>query len=150
VTQAVASTRSNVSLYQQQLIQQRAELSQYEARVDAFMMNNKMAVACIVAGFGGAGVLLDDSNQFTQEAKDIAAVVTVIAGIYALMYPEEIAFVGDQLMQANANYKTMERNIASTNQYLQAQLSQLQQEEQQLASLDQQSESIRSQLMALN
>lgn len=112
--------KSRLNDHKSRKFQLESKLADYEQRVEAYLMDHKMAVASIAAGFGGAAVAFDPNNQFNQEVKDVAAIVGTIAAVYALFNMDELIEVGDVLLQADVNVRSLEsqiRNVES-NIYL--------------------------------
>lgn len=115
--QQVLELRSSSHQSETRLKSLRSELADYEGRVQAFMMNHKMATAALMAGTGGAAVALDPNNEFSDEARQIGGIIGVIAGVYCFENSEECARVGDQLVQASArvdDYKSQIRLAEET------------------------------------
>ena len=108
---SLTNEESKLVDFSRRKFQLESELTDYERKVEAYLMNHKMAVASIVAGFGGSAVAMDTSNEFTTEMKEVAAIVGVIGAVYALFNMDEIIEVGDVLMQADTNVKNIERAI---------------------------------------
>lgn len=78
-----------------------AEAAALRSDVLSYMARHKLAVAALAAGAGGAGVAFDQSNTFSSEAKQTAAVVAGVAAIYALGNAAEVAAVGTTLWDAD-------------------------------------------------
>jgi chromosome segregation ATPase len=94
---------SNLELQQNQL---ETEIRTHHGKVESFMMAHKVAIACM----GAVGVGLDEKNQYSKDAKDIAGAVTVACGIGFLSnneFRKEIFFVIDQLTQADSYAKNL-------------------------------------------
>jgi hypothetical protein len=149
LNRTIEGRRSQVAYLDQQVTRQSHELAQFRARVEAFMMDHKMAIAALVIGGGGIGVALNEGNAFTPDEQWLGGIAAFLAIAYALGNAEEVVFVADQLIQADAHFKRLERQLHGTAGQLQAERTQLQQEEQQLAALVQKSGEIRAQLAAL-
>ena len=114
----LAQQKAKLNAAEQRKYQLESELGDYQRQIEAYLMNHKMAVASIVAGFGGSAVAMDTSNRFSGEMKDVAAVVGVIGALYALVNMEEIIEVGDVLMQADHNVTNLETAIERTENEL--------------------------------
>jgi septal ring factor EnvC (AmiA/AmiB activator) len=56
------------------------ELSEYNNKVKAYMLENKTEVACM----GAFGMSLDKTNEYSKDAKDVAALVTLGCGMGVL------------------------------------------------------------------
>lgn len=63
-SQAVSNRKNKVGYLEQQLLTHRSDLSDYKMRVEAYMMNHKMAIAAIGAGVVGTGWLLIPPTSF--------------------------------------------------------------------------------------
>ena len=80
------------------------ELSEYNAKVKAYMLDNKTEVACM----GALGMSLDKTNEYSKDAKDVAALVTLGCGMGVLSNGEFAGNVGkvfNQLVKAG-NHST--------------------------------------------
>ena len=117
---------------------QEAELNEYQARVEGYMLDHKMAVAALVAGVGGAGVALDTSNSFSQDAKDVGGTLAAIAAIWALANLDEVSDVLKTLNEADAHVRTMQAQIDQTKSATQQRLLDLQASQGQLTALTRQ------------
>lgn len=146
LSEDIAGRRSKTASYEQRLYEQQSNLKEYEVKVEAYMMNHKLAVAAILAGFGGATVALDANNEFSDEAESLGAVAAAIAALYAIANTEEVLQVGDYLIQADAHVKNLKNQIKMTQSNLETEKGQLQQEEQKLQSLTTQIAQVRSRL----
>jgi len=103
--------KTKLSDYYRSKFQLESELNNYENRVEAYLMNHKMAVACIVGGLGGASVSFDTTSEFSNEMKDVANVVAAVSAIYAILNFSEVAEVADVITQADNNVKNMKSEI---------------------------------------
>ncbi|WP_221030501.1 hypothetical protein [Actomonas aquatica] len=111
--------RNNVTELEQAITRQTRALRNYEVQVNSYLLDHKMAVACIAAGAVGGSVALDRTGRFSQEAKDISGGVAVIAALYALANAKEIYQVAKVITEADANYKQAEANLAAAQSRLQ-------------------------------
>ena len=114
VSQELSAKQQRVNYLQQKLQEQRSELADYNRRVEAYILNHKMAVAALAVGLGGAAVAYDPNNEFSDDVQGVAALVGIIAGVYALNNMQEISEVADQLMQADRYVKSLEAQIELT------------------------------------
>ena len=101
--------------YSRSKFQLESKLADYENRVMAYLMDHKMAVACIVGGLGGATVSFDTTNEFSSEVKDVAGAVTAISAIYAVLNYSEVSEVADVLVQVDNNVKNLKKEIGKVN-----------------------------------
>ncbi|MCK0189686.1 hypothetical protein [Arenibacter sp. F20364] len=92
-----------------------SKLADYENRVMAYLMDHKMAVACIVGGLGGATVSFDTTNEFSREVKNVAGAVTAISAIYAILNYSEVSEVADVLVQADSHVKNIKKEIGKVD-----------------------------------
>ena len=146
LSEEIAGRKSKIASLEQRLYEQQANLKGYEGKVEAYMMNHKMAVAAILAGVGGTSVALDENNEFSDDAKKLGTVVAAIAAVYAIANAEEVLEVGDYLVQADEYVKNLKSQIKTTQTNLGSEKGQLQQEEQKLGLLTSQIAEIRSKL----
>jgi peptidoglycan hydrolase CwlO-like protein len=85
------------------------ELETLNNDVAAYLMDHKIAVACI----GAAGMAVSDDNEFSQDVKDVSKPVA-IACVLALLssdFRSEIAGVVDRLVQADSQAKNLRSQI---------------------------------------
>ncbi|PXX31212.1 hypothetical protein [Arenibacter sp. ARW7G5Y1] len=101
--------------YSRSKFQLESKLEDYEGKVTAYLMDHKMAVACIVGGLGGASVSFDTTSELSREVKDVAGAVTAISAIYAVLNYSEVSEVADVLVQADSNVKNMKREIGKVD-----------------------------------
>lgn len=107
----INNEKTKLSDYNRSKFQMETKLNNYEDRVEAYLMNHKMAVACIVGGLGGASVSFDTTSEFSNEMKDVANVVTAISALYAILNLSEVVEVADVIEQADNNVKRMKNQI---------------------------------------
>jgi peptidoglycan hydrolase CwlO-like protein len=112
--QTIASEQGEVRDLRQQWNVQDAQLKEYQARVEGYMLDHKMAVTAIVAGVAGAGVALDSSNAFSEDAKNIGGLVTFVAAVWALGNMDEISDVVKTLNEADAHVRTLKAAMERT------------------------------------
>ena len=127
--QAVQAHSRQVQALQDEGSSLQAQAARLKREVQAFMMDHKMAVAALAAGVAGAGMALDDSGQFTEEARTLAGVVGMVAVGWALFNMEEVAQVASELMKAESMAKALadrRRAVASALADEQAALQQAQ------------------------
>lgn len=101
-----------------------ANIQAYNQKVQSFILQNKDTVACM----GAANASLDESNQYSQDVKNVAGAVTFICGAAVLSNEEfrnKVIFVADQLVQADSNinnfksrFQAVQSQIDSENQLL--------------------------------
>ena len=81
VRQSVSDQQSALEALRQRLARERAELAEYNAGVQSYMLQHKLAVAAIVAGVAGTVPWQSDNQQYSQDAKEVALAVTAVAVI---------------------------------------------------------------------
>ena len=101
--------------YSRYKFQLESKLEDYESKVTAYLMDHKMAVACIVGGLGGASVSFDTTNELSREVKDVAGAVTAISAIYAVLNYSEVSEVADVLVQADSHVKNIKKEIGKVD-----------------------------------
>ena len=149
LSQAVSNRKNKVGYVEQQLLTHRSNLTDYKGRVDAYMMNHKMAIAAISAGIVGTGVALDSTNEFSDDMKAVGGITALFAAGWALNHSDEIAEVADTLNQADSHVKSLERQIGQLSSQLSSESEQLSREEQSLHTLQVKREQIRTELESL-
>lgn len=150
LSEAVRGRRLALASLEQRLSEQQSGLQAYRDKVEAYMMNHKMAVAAIASAAGGSAVALDSENEFSDEAQAVGGLVGAIGVAYTIANFEEVSTVFDQLMQADAHVKRLEAQIADTRAGRQAEDDLLRQEEETLREISTEIEQIRSELRALH
>ena len=101
-----------------------ADIRAYNQKVQSFILQNKDAVACM----GAANASLDESNQYSQDVKNVASAVTFVCAAAVLSNEEfrnKVIHVADQLVQADNhmnnlknNFQSLQSKIDSENQLL--------------------------------
>jgi hypothetical protein len=142
----VSARMEQVNVLNRRLDEQVAERQRFRDAVQAFIMDHKMATTALALGVGGAGVALDPSNTFTQDAKNMAGITALIAAAYALANYDEVKHVGDQLLQAGVRDNTMQSAIDATSNELNAARMALVSEDARLQELNQNIAGLQSQL----
>jgi hypothetical protein len=93
------------------------EFSEYNDKVKAYMLANKMEVACM----GAFGMSLDKTNEYSKDAKDVAALVTLGCGVGVLSNGEFAGNVGkvfNQLVEAGNHSSDMKKRLTDTRSRL--------------------------------
>lgn len=88
------------------------DLRAYNGKVESFMMAHVGAIACM----GAVGAALDESNQYSKDAKDVAATATVVCGIAVVTnsnFREEVFSVTYELTQADSYAKNLKSQITA-------------------------------------
>jgi len=89
-----------------------SELASLDRNMNAYLMNHKMATAAIALGMAGADMTLDNRGRYSQDARDVAGIVTFGVAVYAAFNFDEIMEVFDQITQATDRSSRLERRIA--------------------------------------
>jgi peptidoglycan hydrolase CwlO-like protein len=110
----IADQQSEFEAGRQRLTVQRAQLGEYNAAVQGYMAQHKMAVAVIAAGLAGASTQLSKDNEFSQDAKDLGGLVAVGAAIWVIANMDEVTDVFNTLNQADAHVKSLKAGIEET------------------------------------
>lgn len=100
---------SNLELQKNDL---EANIQAYNQKVQSFILQNKDTVACM----GAANASLDESNQYSQDVKNVAGAVTFICGAAVLSNEEfrnKVIFVASQLAQADNHTNNLKNNFQS-------------------------------------
>lgn len=111
LVRAVAERQARITSLETELQKQQLALQQFRNRVQAYLMDHKMAVAAIAAGVGGTSVALSEDNAFSSDAKAVAGVVGFIAALWAIENAAEVGEVLDQMVQADARVKSFESQM---------------------------------------
>lgn len=117
-SQAVVAHGRQVQAMTDELGGLQSEAAELRRRVQAFMMEHKMAVAALAAGAAGGLAALDDSGRVAQEAREVGAAVSFAAAVWAAFNMEEVLQVADQLVKADAVLGNLGRRQATLSQAL--------------------------------
>ncbi|MEM6399159.1 MAG: hypothetical protein AAF757_02845 [Cyanobacteria bacterium P01_D01_bin.116] len=93
------------------------DIQTHNRKVQSFIQKNKDAVVCM----GAADASLDESNQYSEDVKNVAGAVTVACGIGVLANEEfrnKVIFVADQLVQADNHMNNLKTNFQSLESQL--------------------------------
>lgn len=112
--QSITVKQQKIAFLDLELTKQNSELSEYKRKVNAYMLDHKMAIITLAAGFGGAAVAYDANNEFSEQAQEFGTIAAGMALFYALDNSSEIVEVADQLMQASTNVKALNSQILET------------------------------------
>lgn len=136
---------SNLELQQNQL---ETDIRTYDGKVQSFMMAHKTAIACM----GAVGVSLDDKNQYSQDAKNIAGAVTLVCGLVIASnsdFRQEVFFVVDQLTQADSYAKNLRGQFQSVQSQINTENDLLQKERDEASRLASDIQNYQSQLESI-
>ena len=147
--QVTSDEQSALAAMNQRLVQQKADLANFTAGVRNYMLEHKLAVAALVAGLGGAATALDNTNVYSEDAKQLGSAVAVVAGIWALGNLDEVSQVLEALNRADAQVRGLQAAIAQTSADLKAQQSSIDQAQTQLLNVAAQRAALEQQLNAL-
>jgi len=98
----IEGLESELSLLRRDITATENQQADHQTKVNDYMMDHKMAIAALAAGVAGAGVALDEQNEFSDDAKTLGGVTAFIAGIWALANHEEVIEVADRMAKASA------------------------------------------------
>ena len=132
ITANIQGRELNITSLNNQLSMQHAKLNEFQAKVYEFMMNHKMAVTAIAVGAAGTGIALDPNNEFSEEAKKMGGLAAGLALGWAVFHADEVVFVLDELVKADAYVKSLKSQIMVTEQHLKNEVHLLQEEQIQL------------------
>ena len=90
LTQRMSGQQKRINELTAQADRLEMELGDYNNKVKAYMLENKMEVACM----GALGMSLDKTNEYSKDAKDVAAVAAVGCGVGMLSNGEFAGNVG--------------------------------------------------------
>lgn len=147
--QAISEGKSQLQALGQRLEIQRAQLREFNASVQGYMLDHKMAVAVVALGLAGADAALPSNNTYSQEGKDVGAAVAIVAAIWAVGHMDEVSEVLKVLNQADAHTRTLQTGIAQTSTAIEQQENNIQQTEEHLRLLSQRAESVQQELSQL-
>lgn len=106
---AVAVRAIRLASLQQQLDGERNRRAHFEQALRAYMLDNKLAVAAIALGLGGAGVALSDDSRISDEARAVGGVAGVLAAAYAIANADEVLAVFNELTKADSMLRAMQQ-----------------------------------------
>ena len=131
--QRLSDIESQLEASKERLQLQNAQLNEYNASVDAYILQHKMAVGVIAAGLAGANVTLSSDNQYSQQAHDLSGIALVGATIWILANMDEVTEVFNTLNQADAHVKSLKSDIAQTSSAIDQQTAAVQESQQGIA-----------------
>jgi predicted nucleic acid-binding Zn-ribbon protein len=148
-SQQISDQQSSLVALQQRLSSERTALNDYNAGVQNYMLQHKLAVAAIVAGVAGTVPWIDDNNKYSQDAKEIGIAMTAIALIWASQNMDEVSEVLGNLTEADAHRKSAQTEIDQTSAAIQQQQASLQGLQNQMSHLSQEINSVKGELSRL-
>lgn len=117
-SQQLAAAKGQETQMEAELAEVLRAKARLKQQVSSFMLNHKMAVAVLAAGAGGTAAALDDTGQFTAEARQLGAVAGALALLYALGNMEEVIHVASQLADAEQRARMLDEATAALNDRL--------------------------------
>lgn len=101
----VSEKQNDISSLRSLLVTTENEISAFEGKIQSYMSDNMMPVACI----GAAGVALDEGNQFESDAEEIAGAVTVVCALMLLdgVFANQVINVVDTLNQSDIHNRNL-------------------------------------------
>lgn len=137
VRQALSNQQSTFEAMNQRLRSQNAELDEYNARIQGYILDHKMAVAAIAAGVGGAETALSENNAYSEDVKEVGGIVALLAVAWAAEHMDEVSDVVKNLNYADAHVRTLNAGIQQTVSAMNHQQAEIQASQNNLAQLDQ-------------
>ncbi len=145
--QSLSNQESGLEALQQRLADRRTQLNEYNASVQGYMLDHKMAVAALAVGVGGAQISSD--NTYSADAKQVGSTVALLAGLWAIGNMDEVSDVLKTLNQADAQVGTLKSELAQTTSAIQQEEHSIEASKEQLQSLVQQQTRLQEELSAL-
>ena len=93
------------------------ELSDFNNRVNLYMLENKTEVVCM----GALGMSLDKSNQYSKGAKELAAATTIGCGIGVISdskFAGNVGKVFKELVKANTHANSLKEQLSDVRSKL--------------------------------
>ncbi len=149
ISQQISNQQSSLVALQQRLSSERTALDDYNASVQNYMLQHKMAVAAIVAGVAGTVPWLEGDGKYSQDAKELGLALTVVAIFWASQNMAEVSEVLGNLTEADEHRKSAQAEIDQTSEAIQQQQVNLQSLRNQLNQLAQQIDSVNGELSRL-
>ena len=148
-SQALAAQIRRVEVLGEVLAAIQYKAAAHQRAVRAFMLDHKMAVAALAAGAAGGPAALDDSGSVSQEAREMGAVVGMVAIGWALFNMEEVLQVASELVKAESAAQALAERAKTLAQALGSEREALQQSQAGYERAIQQVAGIRSALQSL-
>ncbi len=145
--QSVSNGESALKAMQQRRTDRHAQLNEYNASVQGYMLDHKMAVAALAAGVGGAQISSD--NTYSADAKQVGSAVALLAGLWAIGNMDEVSDVLKTLNEADAHVGTLKSDLAQTTEAIQQEERSIEASKEQLELLVQQQRGLQAELRAL-
>jgi len=149
VRQAVADQQSTLEALNQRLNQERAQLQEYNAGVQSYMLQHKMAVAALLAGVAGTVPWMNGNDTYSEDAKEVGAAITAIAVIWAISNMDEVSEVLSTLNQADAHVHSLQAQIDQTSSAIGQEQAGIRQTQERLGMLSQKTAAVQQQLSQL-
>jgi septal ring factor EnvC (AmiA/AmiB activator) len=147
LTSRLETTTKSAGMAQLQSESCQHAIQEQEIATRAFMMEHNAVVIAIVAGFSG-GLALNDP-KLSDEMKGLGGFAAALALIYAASHLDEVAQVGDALMQADSHIKDLRAASERADQERQNAEGQMKDLQANIAGLDQKLGELRASLAAL-
>ena len=93
------------------------ELSDFNNRVNLYMLENKTEVVCM----GALGMSLDKSNQYSKGAKELAAATTIVCGFGLVSdgkFAGNVGTVFNELVKANTRANSLKEQLSDVRSKL--------------------------------
>ncbi|WP_395752135.1 hypothetical protein [Prosthecobacter sp.] len=128
----IEGLESEISVLRRDMTATENQRADHQTRVTEYMMDHKMAIAALAAGAAGAGVAMDNNNEFSDDAKAIGGVTATIAVLWAIANHEEVLEVADCMAKASAVQTDYKNRISRMSQRVTTLHSQIAQEKRNL------------------
>ena len=115
LTPRVAAAEASVARLRAQYQQHSDNLRGVQEDTTDYMMNHKMAMAALAAGYGGAKIAVDKTS-FSDEARTIGGAIAILAAVYAVDHMPEITEVGNRLLLADTRIRAQQAAMVETEQ----------------------------------
>ncbi len=145
--QSVSDHESALETMRQRLTERRSQLTEYNASVQAYMLDHKMAVAALAAGVGG--LQMASNNAYSDDAKQMGSAIAIIAALWAINNMDEVSDLLETLNQADAHADTLKNDITQTAAALQQEERSVEISKEQLQALIQRQTGLQQELSTL-
>ena len=110
----MSDQESTLAAMEQRLVSERGQLRDFNAGVEGYVPEHKLAVAALAVGVKGVEVSVDDSNAYSAEAKQWGAALAALAVVYAIAHMDEVTDVAKVLNEADAHVRSLKAGIEQT------------------------------------
>ena len=117
LTQSMSGRQKTIYDLTTQVNKLDTELSDFNNRVNLYMLDNKAEVVCM----GALGMSMDESNQYSKGAKDLAAATTIGCGVGVLSdgkFAGNVGKVFNELVKANTRANSLKQELSDVRSKL--------------------------------